>query len=1190
MLVSVLRFQVTLLFSMVVNMVALLFLSLSAFGSSSAFGQSFPSGPWNGFFGHLNYIECKNPRNVNGSYRARVRSSAGTELGLVPFELSPHGTFHVDLNQFTIADNIGVYSIEAVDESSPIPNCFTTLYRPTLPGSDKALEYALALPSFESLSGTRHGIFNSFNPQGGERPTANWLTIVNTGSAYFEAELILRNQSGEITSTRHINALPPAARIDLPLGHPDGQLVGMYSVVPHSPELQYSAYVARYSDCQSSPCFAFPLQTAVGTCSPQTLPISTMDPATNWGEILNPTGNSVVAKVELRTAQGELLNPQATEYHLPPFSQRHIHINDYLGERQVGTMKVECAAPISTASRLISQSLFYGRVPTNPQSVEWAYASQTTPAVQQGDAMVFPVNTFLGAANWVKLQNGFDVAGAFELSAFDQAGAAAWTSSVSVVQSGSADLDFHSPYGPNRLGVVIATSSGEQSTIFPDLLRVFPGRRSLIGTIMRTPVTVLREYDPDGSDPGGSSSSGSSSSAGGDSTTYQSECDDGIDNDGDGQVDRSDPGCVDARDSSERDPGGSLCADGLDNDQDGFIDYPIEPGCSSLWDNNEADEPANTRLSFTISDGAWQTQDDMVLHRTPGLLQSINWRTQAGTSIPIVGLSYDPLIPSGNSRIFLHSIINGFAVTLADQSWRYTNLETDAEVTTTHRDLNYQVSAVTADSFTLTVDGPGLRVVDRLKFSNDRLLVSSTLTNTLPDKIHARIPYYLGGLQLGDPSTNDPQDLGRLRAWSQGQIQLPFTDRNGSPVSFPGDISAFSPVSAVWDQSHFSIGFNVLSKLYLPDEIQMVEYAYSRHNGASGPLLSYLLGAALEPGESRNFVFVFKLAAPGDWRDSLTPYRDWFNSEYAQTPLYCPADVFVTHDGRSSPRYDTAAHRYRSTSLEEIFSTDAKLQFMSSFGIPRYGIWETAFDWRHVSVDGTSHEDKEAWIDILDPGISAGRDPNLIDQFTSRYTQENRSLLWFARPCRDIIGAAVTYSDQAGVQVQRGSVWGNDLRRVEDRERAFGRLASLAQRGVRSFYFDAFSCPGSDAFPVFVRREMQRRFGLDVEIVTEGARDRNSAQYPQIPLIHPGNISSELISWLTPQASFHAGKINNPLTDDEIDTVVSRGFVPIPYPFPEHADRLCHWLRESRLQTIAKWNSYGANLGCSFPPDVGPDC
>ena len=46
----------------------------------------------------------------------------------------------------------------------------------------------------------------------------------------------------------------------------------------------------------------------------------------------------------------------------------------------------------------------------------------------------------------------------------------------------------------------------------------------------------------------------------------------------------------------------------------------------------------------------------------------------------------------------------------------------------------------------------------------------------------------------------------------------------------------------------------------------------------------------------------------------------------------------------------------------------------------------------------------------------------------------------------------------------------------------------------------------------------------------------------------------------------------------------------ITYPFPEHADRLCNWLRESRLQTIAKWNSYGANLGCSFPPDVGPDC
>ena len=50
------------------------------------------------------------------------------------------------------------------------------------------------------------------------------------------------------------------------------------------------------------------------------------------------------------------------------------------------------------------------------------------------------------------------------------------------------------------------------------------------------------------------------------------ECDDGIDNDGDGEIDGDDPGCVDAADLSERDPS-LVCDDGVDNDGDGGIDY-----------------------------------------------------------------------------------------------------------------------------------------------------------------------------------------------------------------------------------------------------------------------------------------------------------------------------------------------------------------------------------------------------------------------------------------------------------------------------------------------------------------------------------------------------------------------------------------------------------------------------------------
>ena len=61
-------------------------------------------------------------------------------------------------------------------------------------------------------------------------------------------------------------------------------------------------------------------------------------------------------------------------------------------------------------------------------------------------------------------------------------------------------------------------------------------------------------------------------------------CDDGADNDGDGQIDYpDDPGCTSVADGSEND----ACNDGIDNDGDGAIDHPNDPGCSSPSDASE---------------------------------------------------------------------------------------------------------------------------------------------------------------------------------------------------------------------------------------------------------------------------------------------------------------------------------------------------------------------------------------------------------------------------------------------------------------------------------------------------------------------------------------------------------------------------------------------------------------------------
>ena len=86
------------------------------------------------------------------------------------------------------------------------------------------------------------------------------------------------------------------------------------------------------------------------------------------------------------------------------------------------------------------------------------------------------------------------------------------------------------------------------------------------------------------------------------------DCQDGIDNDGDGRIDfvppaggTADPDCVSATDNSEWADVQPECADGLDNDFDGLVDFTppagetTDPGCTSATDNQEIEgEPDPT--------------------------------------------------------------------------------------------------------------------------------------------------------------------------------------------------------------------------------------------------------------------------------------------------------------------------------------------------------------------------------------------------------------------------------------------------------------------------------------------------------------------------------------------------------------------------------------------------------------------
>ena len=58
-------------------------------------------------------------------------------------------------------------------------------------------------------------------------------------------------------------------------------------------------------------------------------------------------------------------------------------------------------------------------------------------------------------------------------------------------------------------------------------------------------------------------------------------CDDGVDNDADGQTDLFDRGCVGFDDADETDEGDPACGNGLDDDSDGQTDYPADTDCAA---------------------------------------------------------------------------------------------------------------------------------------------------------------------------------------------------------------------------------------------------------------------------------------------------------------------------------------------------------------------------------------------------------------------------------------------------------------------------------------------------------------------------------------------------------------------------------------------------------------------------------
>ena len=78
-------------------------------------------------------------------------------------------------------------------------------------------------------------------------------------------------------------------------------------------------------------------------------------------------------------------------------------------------------------------------------------------------------------------------------------------------------------------------------------------------------------------------------------------CNDTLDNDGDGQIDATDPGCAGIFDEDEADPAmPAACSDGADNDADGATDFPLDADCAAAGGETEDARCLDHRAHFEV--------------------------------------------------------------------------------------------------------------------------------------------------------------------------------------------------------------------------------------------------------------------------------------------------------------------------------------------------------------------------------------------------------------------------------------------------------------------------------------------------------------------------------------------------------------------------------------------------------------
>ena len=462
-------------------------------------------GVFNGFLRQTNIVECDNNNSSPITVQLTLTASSGAVLAVHAFPVAAFGSMHTILNDLAdIVDNHGTYTLSlgpGQDALGDKLNCRTVFYRPALVGAQKDFEYAFSLPVQNAQSGILSGVYNSFDPSGGDSISNNWLSIVNFDPSPFSANVSTYNSDGSLDQTIPIVALPAGARVDIALGHPKGQVTGLYVITPTDNSQRYDAVLVRYNQSTTGDFnFAFPLKATSGSCTGQPVLASTMGNGLtkNWLEIANANDIDITVTVEVRDRFGALVHTERPV--VLKKSQYHVFLSDKIdptGVGNVGSARIICDDP---TDKLIIQSTFYGSIPGS-FPVEWAYSTQELgrSPVSANATISAPANTFVGMANWFKFADASLAPTLASFNLYDQAGQTVAAGDFGIDAGGTADLGIHSMLGADKVGSVVVNSNTSSASYSGEMLRVLSRDDGEIGNIISIPGIVQQDGLSDGS-------------------------------------------------------------------------------------------------------------------------------------------------------------------------------------------------------------------------------------------------------------------------------------------------------------------------------------------------------------------------------------------------------------------------------------------------------------------------------------------------------------------------------------------------------------------------------------------------------------------------------------------------------------------------------------------------------------------